>query len=326
MANCVVTGVAGFIGSTLADRLISEGHTVTGIDCFVDYYPRKIKEANISKLRESSNFNFIESDLNTLDLVKLLEGVDYVYHQAAQAGVRASWGETFSIYTNNNILATQRLLEACRDDAVKGTLKKVVYASSSSVYGAVEKLPTYETDLPCPLSPYGVSKLAAENLMVLYSNEFGVPTASLRYFTVYGPRQRPDMAFHKFIKATLTGNEIHIYGDGEQSRDFTFIEDIIDCNVAAATVDFKKQGKNLYFNTGGGSRVTVNEVLQMIREITGQNPKVVYMNRATGDVPHTGSDWSLAKNVLGYTPKVQLFDGLKKEVEWVDQMLKMEIL
>ena len=312
----VITGVAGFIGSSIADRLLAEGHEVHGIDCYVDYYPKEIKLRNLEKALSYESFSFFEDNLLSHDLEKLLEGTEVVYHQAAQAGVRASWGDEFSIYTNNNILATQKLLEACRLDSVKETLKKVVYASSSSVYGNAERLPTNETDLPQPLSPYGVSKLAAEHLMCLYTKEFGVPTASLRYFTVYGPRQRPDMAFNRFSKAALAGEEITLYDDGEQSRDFTFIDDIVEANIQAG----KYEGNELVFNIGGGSRVTVNEVLTKLEELVGKPLNIKRHARQKGDVKHTGANIERAQRELSYNPKISLWDGLNAEVDWIDSL------
>lgn len=315
--RCVVTGAAGFVGSSLTDELLKQGHEVLGIDCFIDYYPRSIKERNLSSALAHKNFTFVEGNLLELDLVKLLEGANWIFHQAAQAGVRASWGEDFAIYTNCNILASQRLLEAARAKQVRSSLKKIVYASSSSVYGDAESLPTLETALPRPLSPYGVSKLAAEHLMVLYSKEFDVPTASLRYFTVYGPRQRPDMGFHRFIRSTLVGEQIKIFGDGEQSRDFTFISDAIAANIGAAEGDTPE----LVYNIGGGSRVTVNEVLAVIGEVADKQPLPVYENRQFGDVKHTAADTSRARKAFGYAPKVSLRTGLEAEVEWMKQFL-----
>ncbi len=204
--KALVTGCAGFIGSHLAERLIEGDYEVVGIDCFSDYYPRKIKEKNMEKLMECDGFHFIKADITEKNLAKLLNSVDYIFHQASQAGVRASWGKSFKIYTDNNILATQMLLEAARD----ADIKKFIYASSSSVYGDTLSLPMKETDTPRPISPYGVSKLAGEHLCYLYWKNFGLQTTSLRYFTVYGPGQRPDMAFHRFIKAMLDGGKITI--------------------------------------------------------------------------------------------------------------------
>jgi nucleoside-diphosphate-sugar epimerase len=206
----LVTGVAGFVGSSLAERLIREGHEVIGVDCFTDYYARSIKEENLKGLLKEEQFTFFEADVLWANLGEFLNGVDYVFHQAAQAGVRSSWGDEFNVYTSNNVLATQRLLEAC-----KGLeMKRFLYASSSSVYGDSEELPLREQSFLKPVSPYGVTKLAGEYLCYSYWKNFDIPVVSLRYFTVYGPRQRPDMAFHRFIKAMLHDGNIEIYGDG----------------------------------------------------------------------------------------------------------------
>ena len=316
----VVTGVAGFIGSSIADKLLEDGHEVVGIDCFIDYYPKETKLKNLEAALSNSNFKFFEDNLLKLDLEKICTGAEAIFHQAAQAGVRASWGDEFSIYTDNNILASQKILEAAKTPAVSETLKKVVYASSSSLYGNAEKLPTTEKDRPQPLSPYGVSKLAAEHLMYLYKKEFNVPTASLRYFTVYGPRQRPDMAFNRFSKSALLGEEITLYDDGEQSRDFTFIEDIVQANLNAA----KYEGEELVFNIGGGSRVTVNQVLDQLKDIVGKDLNIQRYDRQKGDVKHTAADISLAAKELGYKPKVSLIDGLKAEVKWLESTLEVD--
>jgi len=315
--RCVVTGVAGFVGSSLADAILEQGGEVVGIDCFTDYYAREMKEKNLEKARGHDKFSFQEADLNSIDLEELCSGADYIFHQAAQAGVRASWGEQFSIYTDNNILASQKLLEACRSKKVQPSLKKLVYASSSSIYGNAQTLPTTEDLRPEPVSPYGVSKLAAEHLMGLYSQEFGVPTASLRYFTVYGPRHRPDMAFHRFLKAGLTDTSLTLYDDGEQSRDFTFISDIVKANLDAATYE----GEELVFNIGGGSRVSMNQVIEKMESILGKPLKINREPRQKGDVKHTGADTSRAKEAFGYTPQVALEDGLKAEAKWIEQVV-----
>ncbi|MBL7661135.1 GDP-mannose 4,6-dehydratase [bacterium] len=311
--KCVVTGCAGFIGSHLTERLLNDGHEVVGVDSFLDYYPRAIKEKNLQVARDHRAFNFVEGNLAKLDLLPILEGASWIFHQAAQAGVRASWGKSFDLYLESNIQATQRLLEAAKDRAVRNSLKKIVYASSSSVYGNAETYPTTEKMKPQPVSPYGVTKLSAEHLMSLYTTEFGVPTASLRYFTVYGPRQRPDMAFHKFIKAGLQNQALTIYGDGEQTRDFTFISDAIQANLSAA----QAQSSALVFNIGGGSRVSVKKVLSVLEELIGRKLNLSFQETQAGDARHTAADISLAQREIGYQPKVSLEQGLSEELAWL---------
>jgi len=307
--KALVTGAAGFVGSTLCDTLLAAGDDVVGIDCFIDYYPRALKERNLVAARSHPRFRFVEASLVDAPLGDLLRGVDIVYHQAAQAGVRASWGDEFRVYSDNNVFATQRLLEACR----AASLAKFVYASSSSIYGDTDDLPMRETSRPQPVSPYGVTKLAAEHLTWLYWRNYGLPTVSLRYFTVYGPRQRPDMAFHRFIKAVLTGDRIRLFGDGAQSRDFTYVDDIVAANIAAAKSDTAGQ----VFNVGGGSRTTVNEVIDWIGRIVGREPMVENLEVQKGDVRHTAADTSRARAAFGYAPRVPLKIGLEREVAWV---------
>lgn len=312
--TCLVTGVAGFIGSHLAERLVDEGYRVIGVDCFTDYYAREFKEHNLTSLRPAPAFEFIEADLGETDLEALLESVSYIFHQAAQAGVRASWGQSFAIYTDLNILTTQKLLEAARQAE---ELEKFVYASSSSVYGDSEDLPLREKSLLKPISPYGVSKLAGEHLARLYAKNFGVPTISLRYFTVYGPRQRPDMAFHKFLRAIYAGDTIEIYGDGEQTRDFTFVSDAVEANVRA--MDHGKAGD--YFNIGGGSRVTLNHCLELLQRVTGRELHTVHVESKPGDVRHTWADTTAAEEVLGFRPHVSLEEGLEREDAWFREVM-----
>jgi nucleoside-diphosphate-sugar epimerase len=304
--RCLVTGVGGFIGSSLAERLIDLGHEVLGVDRFADYYPRPIKENNLARLRGEARFRLVEADLARADLAPLVEGRDVVWHQAAQAGVRASWGKTFETYVDDNVLATQRLLEAAKLAGVR----KVVAASSSSVYGEDVELPMRETNRPRPYSPYGVTKLAAEHLCELYRANFGLPTVSLRYFTVYGPRQRPDMGFNKFIAAALSGKPIQVFGDGEQTRDFTFVADAVDANVAAAA-----DGVTGVFNIGGGSRVTLNHVLETLGEIVGPLA-LERIGKQAGDVRHTWADTTRAREAFGFAPKVALREGLAAQVAW----------
>ncbi len=302
---CLVTGVAGFVGSHLAGRLLDAGCRVIGIDCFTDYYDRSFKDFNLSGLASNSLFRLIEGDITDIENLGLeTEGVQLVFHQAAQAGVRASWGEEFSHYTHHNVLGTQRMLEWARQ--VKP--ERFVYASSSSVYGDTGKLPMHEEDLPKPLSPYGVTKLAAEHLCDLYHQNFGVPTVSLRYFTVYGPRQRPDMAFNRFIRAVLAGDELVIYGTGEQTRDFTFVEDIVGANLAAALTP-GVEGR--VYNIGGGSRISVNGVLEILGRLSGKEVKISYEPIQAGDPPHTYADTGRAARELNFKPQTALEDGLR---------------
>ena len=304
--RCLVTGAAGFIGSHLSERLLDLGHEVVGVDRFSDYYPRSYKDHNLERLRDEPRFRLVTDDLAAADLAPLLDGITVVFHQAAQAGVRASWGRSFESYVRDNVLATQRLLEAARDHA---TVRKVVCASSSSVYGDAHALPMLESSPTRPYSPYGVTKLAAEHLAELYRRNFGLPTASLRYFTVYGPRQRPDMAFHKFIEATLDGRPIDVFGDGTQTRDFTFISDIVEANILAAADEVLG-----VFNIGGGSRVTLRDVLVTLADVAGE-VRTTERPREAGDVLDTWADVSAAA-AFGYTPQVSLRDGLAAQTAW----------
>ncbi|HLX38975.1 MAG TPA: NAD-dependent epimerase/dehydratase family protein [Ktedonobacteraceae bacterium] len=312
--TCLVTGAAGFIGSHLSEALVARGFSVIGVDAFVDFYPRAMKEANLVALRSEPLFKFIEADLRTADLTQLLDGVDYIFHLAAQAGVRTSWGEGFTSYVEHNVLVTQRLLEAAKN----GNVRRVIYASSSSVYGHGSTQPAHEGHTLLPISPYGVTKLAGEYLCRLYAKEFDLPTISLRYFTVYGPRQRPDMAFHKFIRAILQGEQITIYGNGEQSRDFTYVSDIVAANIAAMRYGLPG---NCY-NIGGGERVTVNEVIRMLEQITRKRAYIHYIARQHGDAAHTASNTDAARAELGYNPRFNLADGLSREVHWVAEQME----
>jgi UDP-glucose 4-epimerase len=311
----VVTGVAGFVGSTLAERLIADGHDVVGIDNFTPYYKRSIKEHNLIKLLDESRFTFIEGDLNTIELDNVLLDTAVVFHQAAQAGVLASWGDSFQTYVDSNIRAMQRLLETAKHYP----LQRFVYASSSSVYGNTLDLPAREAGLPAPVSPYGVTKLAGEHLCNLYAANFGVPAVSLRYFTVYGPRQRPDMGIHKFIRATLTGQPITIYGDGTQTRDFTYITDIVAANLQAAQRDL---APGSVYNTGGGSRISVNELVDLIQAIVGQAVELRFIDKQAGDAEHTAADLARAHAELGFAPQVGHREGITNEAAWLDDGLR----
>ena len=307
--KALVTGAAGFIGSHVVERLLTLGADVFGLDCFTNYYARALKENNLSVARSISRFNFLETRIQDADLDKILHDCTHVFHLAAQAGVRKSWGQDFSVYTACNVEATQILLEACS----RTTLQRVVYASSSSVYGDDGIIPMHEEHRPQPVSPYGVTKLAAEHLCHLYWRARGVPTVALRYFTVYGPRQRPDMAFHRFLKAILTDAPVLLYGDGTQTRDFTFVQDAVSATIAAA--DRGESGR--VYNIGGGSRVSVNHVLELMTACTGQQPRIDRLPVQKGDMRHTYADTSAAADALGFMPSVSLKQGIEEEFEWL---------
>jgi len=311
----LVTGAAGFVGSHLCERLLQEGHRVIGLDVFADYYPRTIKEANLTGLRGAPGFRFVEGDLTRMDLAPLVGEAEYIFHQAGQPGVRPSWGKDFDVYVDCNIRATQRLLETAR---TVGRIQCLVYASSSSVYGETRDLPLREDSPTRPYSPYGVTKLAAENLCSLYHANYGLPTVSLRYFTVYGPRQRPDMGFHKFIRAALADRPIVVYGDGEQTRDFTFVTDAVEANWLAVAPGAAGQ----VFNIGGGSRVSVNHVLAVLEDILGRAIRREQQPPRAGDVSHTWADTRRAKNTLGFAPRVSLQEGLAREVAWLKEAIR----
>ncbi|NOT35165.1 MAG: NAD-dependent epimerase/dehydratase family protein [Candidatus Eisenbacteria bacterium] len=311
MAHALVTGAAGFIGSSLTERLLADGVRVTGVDCFTDYYDPSLKRRNLASASAHPAFTLLELDLGRDDLAAL-PTVDVIYHQAAQPGVRASWGAEFATYTAHNVLATQRLLERYRDV----TLERFVYASSSSVYGDAERYPTDEAMLPRPFSPYGVTKLAAEHLVLLYGRNFGVPVSALRYFTVYGPRQRPDMAFHRFCRALLRGDALTIYGDGKQSRDFTFISDAVEANVRA----WKRSEPQGVYNVGGGSQVDVLESIQILERALGAKAKLEFQPRPPGDPLRTRADATRLKADLDYVPQVGIEEGLAAEAAWAREL------
>ena len=302
--RAVVTGVAGFIGSTLADRLLADGWSVVGVDCFTPYYDVAVKRSNLP-----AGVTLVEADLRTAGLVELLEGIDVVFHQAAQPGVRLSWSDGFGDYVSHNVLATQRLLEAAR--AVG--LPRLVYASSSSVYGNAARYPTTEDDLPAPHSPYGVTKLAAEHLCGLYAANWGVPTVSLRYFTVYGPRQRPDMAFHRLCESALGQTPFPLYGDGGAVRDFTFVDDVVAANVAAAAADV---APGTVVNVAGGGEAVMSEVIDLVGELAGQPVPIDRQPAQAGDVDRTGGSIERAAALLGWSPTVGLHAGLAAQLEW----------
>ena len=294
------------MGSHLAEALLERGHDVVGIDAFTDYYARRLKEANLERARARSGFTFVERDLADGELEPLFEGVDGVFHLAAQAGVRGSWGDTFAIYVRENILATQRLFEAAARAKVR-----IVMASSSSVYGNAEEYPTREDTSPRPVSPYGVSKLACESLAQTYSECFGLGVVSLRYFTVYGPRQRPDMAFSRIISALLGGDPFRVFGTGEQSRDFTYVDDAVAATLAAMNGG---PGSAVY-NVGGGSETSLGEVVALCERMAGRRLEVRHEPSAAGDVRRTAADTGLIRAQLGWTPQTSLEEGLTAQLE-----------
>jgi UDP-glucose 4-epimerase len=306
--RAIVTGAAGFIASHLSTALLDAGAQVTGIDCFTDYYARSLKEANLAALQRPG-FTFIETALQDADLEPIVKDATHVFHLAGQPGVRKSWGRDFDVYTRDNVSATQRLLESL----VGLPLERFVYASSSSVYGDAPELPLQERTYLQPTSPYGVSKLAGEHLSNLYWANYGVPAVSVRYFTVYGPRQRPDMSFNRFFRAVMENRPVTLYGDGEQTRDFTFVADAVAGTKAAA----EKGRPGAVYNIGGGSRVTMNHVVELVGQITGR-PVTVHREPAQkGDMRHTYADTTLARRELGFAPSVSLEEGLRQEYHWL---------
>jgi nucleoside-diphosphate-sugar epimerase len=307
--RALVTGAAGFIGSHLSTALLDQGATVIGVDAFSDYYARGLKERNLDENMRRERFQFIEAWIQEADLAGMLEDVTHVFHLAAQAGVRKSWGKDFKTYTVNNVDVTQMLLEAC----VGRPLHRFVHASSSSVYGDGVAIPMREDALPQPVSPYGVTKLAAEQLGHLYSVNFGVPVVAMRYFTVYGPRQRPDMAFNRFIRAAIKDEPITLYSDGEQTRDFTFVADAVAATIAAG----ERGVPGTAYNIGGGSRVSMNEVVRIIERVAGRPLKITREDAQKGDMRDTYADTSLARRDLGFSPKVSLEEGIQAEYRWL---------
>lgn len=304
--TCLVTGAAGFIGSHLVEALLTAGWEVRAVDSITPYYDVAQKEANVRAFEEDVPLERV--DLTTASLAPLLDDVDVVFHQAAQPGVRASW-EVFDSYVDANVRLTHRLLEA----ALKTGVSRLVYASSSSVYGNRQSYPTRETDVPQPVSPYGVTKLAGEHLCRLYALERGLQTSSLRYFTVYGPRQRPDMAMHRLIEAALDGSSFPMYGDGRQIRDFTYVGDVVRANLAAATAEIPAAS---VFNVAGGGATTLANVVSLVEELVGARIRIERKGDQAGDVFRTGGSAELARDQLGWTPDVRLEEGLRRQVEW----------
>jgi UDP-glucose 4-epimerase len=308
--KALVTGGAGFIGSHLSERLLEQGASVRAIDAFTDFYPRPLKERNLENLRGRAGYDFVEGDLRDVDLSTVLDGITHVFHLAAQAGVRRSWGQEFQVYTGLSVEATQRLLEACTAKPIE----RLVYASSSSVYGDDVAIPMTETALPQPVSPYGVTKLAAEQLCHLYHVNYGVPAVSLRYFTVYGPRQRPDMGFHRFFSAILDGKPLVQFGDGLQTRDFTFVADAVSATAAAAV----RGVPGRVYNIGGGSRVSLREVFDLIARVSGRKVTIDQQGPQKGDMRDTYADTTRARADLAFAPSVTLEEGLRAMWRWME--------
>jgi nucleoside-diphosphate-sugar epimerase len=307
----VITGAAGFIGSHLSEHMLASGHDVLGVDAFTPFYERTLKERNLTGPLAHGAYRFVEADLRDADLPELVRGADVVVHLAAQPGVRHSWGDSFDVYTGHNILATQRVLES----AVIASVPRVVFASSSSIYGSAETMPTTEDVRPRPISPYGVTKLAGESLLHAYS-QYGVSTAALRYFTVYGPRQRPDMAIRRFITSALTGEVMPLFGTGNQRRDFTYVDDIVRATAAVAESDVEGA-----FNIGGTNPVSLNELFETIERVVGRPVNLDRQPALAGDPPSTSSCVERAAAAFGYRPTVGLADGIAAEAEWLSGLL-----
>jgi UDP-glucose 4-epimerase len=320
----LVTGCAGFIGSHLVEALLSMGYDVVGVDCFTPYYSDRIKRHNLAEVLRRKEFKLIELDLSrtSIDyLTSIVKGVSYVIHEAAQPGVRSSWGADFDVYVKHNILASQRLLEAVLR---AGSVKRFVYASSSSIYGNVENIPISEEATPKPYSPYGVTKLTSENLCRVYYENFNVPIVILRYFTVYGPRQRPDMAFHKFIKSILKSEPIYVYGDGQQARDFTYIKDVVEATIRSIECEDDVIGQAI--NVGYGRPVKLMDAIEIIAELCNAKPQIMLKEEMKGDVKATWADISKARKLLGWQPKTKLRDGLEAEIRWINQAIEIGLI
>lgn len=315
MSYVLVTGAAGFIGSHLVEALLADGRRVVGVDCFTDYYDRNRKRQNLTSALKQPEFRLTEADLTTVDLAGLLQDVELIYHLAGQPGVRGSWGSQFDLYVRNNILATQHLLEA----ALQAGRIPLVYASSSSAYGNLPTMPLQEGMTPAPVSPYGVTKLAAEHLCRLYGAVHRLPTVALRLFTVYGPRQRPDMAFQRFLSAMLQDQEITVYGDGTQTRDFTYVGDVVRAFLLAGAFARDSWRPDCLFNIAGGSRVSLSAVLALISAIAGRQPRVRHAEAQAGDVCDTWADTRLAAASLGFCAQTPLADGLKRQWQHLSQ-------
>lgn len=305
----VVTGAAGFIGSALAERLVADGHHVRGIDCFTPYYHEAGKRRNLVRLLDEPSFELVTADLREASLAPMLDGAAWVLHQAGQPGVRLSWADGFADYDSHNVLVTQRLLE----ESVAAKVRRFVFASSSSVYGNAETYPATEDALPQPYSPYGVTKLAAEHLCGLYARNWDLATVALRYFTVYGPRQRPDMGIRRLVDAALGRRPFPLFGDGSHVRDFTFVDDVVCANLAACEAAVPA---GTVMNIAGGGNISVRELIEMVAEISGQRVEVECRPEQPGDVKRTGGSTALAAEWLGWSPRVPLAVGIERQVAW----------
>jgi UDP-glucuronate 4-epimerase len=303
----IVTGAGGFIGSHVTERLLRAGHDVVGVDALTPYYDPDIKRDNLRQFRDDPRFTHRQHDLRTDDLAPLIADADVVYHLAAQPGVRGSWSQGFEVYAQHNVLATQRLLEAARATG----LGRLVYASSSSVYGNSSSYPCLETDPTAPYSPYGVTKLAAEHLCRAYAENFGLSTVSLRYFTVFGPRQRPEMATSRLIDSALTGEPFPLFGDGSAVRDFTYVGDIADATIDAGLADVPA---GAVANVGGGAPVSVAELIDLVGQEAGRPVPVERRGASPGDVRRTGSTTEVARDLLDWEPKVSLAEGVRRQI------------
>jgi UDP-glucuronate 4-epimerase len=307
--HALVTGCAGFIGSHLSEALLARGDRVTGVDCLTSYYDIATKRANVEILNEHHRFTFSDADLRTAGLEGIVSGVDTIFHLAGQAGVRLSWSSGFDEYLSHNVLGTQRVLES----AVSSGVSRLVFASSSSVYGQAATYPTTERDLPRPFSPYGVTKLAAEHMCVLYAMNHGLSTVALRYFTVYGPRQRPDMAMHRLFEAALAGTPFPLYGDGSARRDFSYVGDIVRANLAAADADL---APGTVMNAAGGGEVSMRELIDMASDAIGVPIRIDRQPGQNGDVDRTGGSNDLARKLMDWAPRTTLADGLAAQAAW----------
>jgi UDP-glucuronate 4-epimerase len=314
--RALVTGCAGFIGSHLTESLLDGGHSVVGVDCFNDNYGREQKLTNLRHVREWTNFEFVPIDLSRGDLSEFVDSADVIFHLAAEPGVRSSWGARYGRYVQNNIVATHHILEASRSKP--GV--RIVFASSSSVYGDAGSTPSSEESPTRPISPYGQTKLSAEQLCVLHRDEFNMDIVCLRYFTVFGPRQRPDMAFHRFLRAALDDESITIFGDGGQTRDFTYVEDVVAATLAAG---FEPAIPAEVLNIGGGAPTSLRRALEIVEDLTGRTLEVRYTPRERGDVRDTAADTSRAQRILGFSPQTSLAEGLEAEFEWMTALLRL---